>query len=150
MFVHLETKPLHMFVLWGPTDFSPHKLFCHCLFKSLFLQGLLYTDMKCGKERKGKEKIKFISSVLWVFFFDYQFLIYASTHTQGQMLCFNPTIIGCGKTVAHNNNIWSGQNRKGCLKDGTINHMHGANVVVPNSHGGKHHLPTPPPAFSPT
>lgn len=66
--VHLETKPLHMFVLWGPTDFSPHKLFCHCLFKSLFLQGLLYMDMKRGKERKGKEKIKFISSVLWGFF----------------------------------------------------------------------------------
>lgn len=55
-----------------------------------------------GGKKKGKKKNKCIS------FIDYWFLIYAFTHIQGQMLCFNPTIIGFGKTVAHNNNIVSG------------------------------------------
>lgn len=58
-----------------------------------------------------------------VFFkFDSWFFICASTHIDGQMLCFSPTIIGFGKTVAHNNNIVSGQNKKSYLNGGAINH----------------------------
>lgn len=34
-----------MFVLQGPTDFSPYKLFSPCLFKCLLLQELFYMDM---------------------------------------------------------------------------------------------------------
>lgn len=84
-------------------------------------------DMKCWKQRKKKkegEGEKLIA-FLFFFFFDYWFLIYASTHIQGQMLYFNPTIIGFGKTVAHNNNIVSGQNKKSYLNDGAINHACG-------------------------
>lgn len=70
-----------------------------------------------GEKKKGKKKLNVF------LLFDYWFLIYASTHIQGQMLCFNPTIIGFGKTVAHNNNIVSGQNKKSYLNDGAINHV---------------------------
>lgn len=70
-----------MFVLQGPTDFAPCKLFSHCFSPSLFLPGLLYLNVKGWKatETKKKKPGQKKSNVFLVF--DSQFLIYASTHT---------------------------------------------------------------------
>lgn len=112
-----------MFVLRAPTDFSPYKLFSHCFFKSKPFPSSSFTD-KCERLEGEREKKKKWKKKLDVFFLISLLVLYLCiyTHIHGQMLCFSPTIIGFGKTVAHNNNIVSGQNKKSYLNGGAINH----------------------------